>query len=129
MAIDKQVFRSGPYADFIAQAVRVDGVLYLSGQVGHQAEGQTADGLVAQTEVAYQNIAAVLAEFDAGMDNIVDETVFITDLADFAANAAALYRARTEAYGGNPDVCQTVIGVTGLIEPALKIEIKCIAHL
>ena len=28
MAIDKQVFRSGPYADFIAQAVRVDGVLY-----------------------------------------------------------------------------------------------------
>ena len=34
MTISKQTFRSGPYQDFIANGVKVDSVLYLSGQVG-----------------------------------------------------------------------------------------------
>ena len=41
----------------------------------------------------------------------------------------AIYGARAEAYGGIPDVTQTLIGVAGLLLPGLKLEIKCIAHL
>ena len=39
MTISKKSFRSGPYAALIAQAVQVDNVLYLSGQVGMGEDG------------------------------------------------------------------------------------------
>ena len=40
-----------------------------------------------------------------------------------------IYGARAEAYGGSPEVPQTLIVVAGLLLPELKLEIKCIAHL
>ena len=56
MAIEKKSFRSGPFKDFIAQAVQVDNVLYISGQVGMDAEGNAPSSFAEQTELAYQNV-------------------------------------------------------------------------
>lgn len=129
MSLSKQVFRSGPYADFMAQGVKVGNILYMSGQVGIDEAGNIPAGMAEQTVLAYANIRAVLNEFGAGFDNIVDETFLVTSVEETHANLQAIYGARAAAYGGIPAVTQTLIGVAGLVLPALKLEIKCIAHL
>jgi len=129
MALSKKVFRSGPYADLIAQGVQVGNTLYLSGQVGMDEAGNIPTSMAEQTVLAYANIRTVLAEFGAGFDNIVDETFLVTSVEETHDQLEAIFGARAEAYGGTPEVTQTLIGVAGLLLPELKLEIKCIAHL
>lgn len=127
--MERKVFRSGPYAELIAQAVQVGDVIYLSGQVGVDEQGDAPDSLVAQTILAYEHVKAVLAEFGATLHNVVEETVFVTDMAQTMAQVQEVFAARAAAYGGRPDVTQTLVAVSALVDPAFKIEIKCTAHL
>lgn len=129
MTIEKKMYRSGPYQDFFAQGTLVGNVLYLSGQVGIDQDGNTPTSIADQTKVAYTNMQDVLSQFGADMSNIVDETFFVTDMDELFGNIEDVYGARGAAYGGTPEVCQTVVQVVALVQPELKIEIKCIAHL
>lgn len=129
MGITKKVFRSGPYADLIAQGVQVGSTLYLSGQVGMREDHSVPEDIVEQISLAYKNIAAVLAEFGATMENIVDETFLVTSVDEVMENLEAIYGERERAYGQKPEVTQTLIGVAALFLPGLKLEIKCIAQL
>ena len=128
MSIDKKLYRAGPYADFFAQGVLVDDLLTLAGQIGVDANGETPDDLKGQMLVCYENIRAVLAEFGATMENVVDETWFVTDVEECMQQVGDLFSAREAVYGRKPEVSQTLVGVTALVDPALKIEIKCIAR-
>ncbi len=74
MSIEKKTFRSGPYADFIAQGVQVGNILYLAGQVGIDSEGNIPADIGGQARIAYANLKEVLAEFGADMSNVVEET-------------------------------------------------------
>ena len=127
--MERKVFRSGPYAELIAQAVQVGEVIYLPGQVGVDEQGDAPDSLVTQTTLAYEHVKAVLAEFGATLHNVVEETVFVTDMAQTMAEVQEVFAARAAAYGGRPDVTQTLVAVSALVDPAFKIEIKCTAHL
>ena len=129
MSIDKKLFRSGPYKDLFSQGVQVGNVLYLSGQVGVDDRGKAGEDITAQTTLAYASIKSVLSEFGASMENIVDETFFVTNMTEFMGSVEGVYSARAEAYGGTPEVSQTVVQVVALVQPKLKIEIKCVAHL
>ena len=129
MTISKKIFRSGPYADLIAQGVQVGDILYLSGQVGMDEAGKIPTSMAEQAALAYTNIRVVLAEFGATFDNIVDETFLVTSVEETHEQLEAIFGARAEAYGGSPEVTQTLIGVDALLLPDLKLEIKCIAHL
>jgi 2-iminobutanoate/2-iminopropanoate deaminase len=73
----------GPYS----QGVRAGGFIFLSGQIPLDPEtGQiTAGDIVAQTERVMQNISEVLTAANLGFDDVVKTTIFLTDLADFAA--------------------------------------------
>ena len=95
----KKVFRSGPYAELIAQAVQVGDIIYLSGQVGVDERGRAPDDRVAQTVLAYQNVKAVGAEVGAPLDNGVGETVFVTDMAETMSQVQEIFDARASAYG------------------------------
>lgn len=129
MTIEKKTYRSGPFQEFFAQGTQVGNVLYLSGQVGIDQDGNTSISIVDQTKVAYTNMQDVLSQFGSDMSNIVDETFFVTDMDELFGNIEDVYGAREAAYGGNPEVCQTLLQVVALAQPELKIEIKCIAHL
>jgi 2-iminobutanoate/2-iminopropanoate deaminase len=131
MAIDKQVVRFGPLASFIANGVRAGNVIHLSGQVSLDGQGQVvgAGDVVAQVRQAYANVAETLEKFGAGMGDIVDETFFVTDVAGVMADAKAVFTARAEAYGGDPQVSQTMVQVAALVMPELLVEIKCVACL
>ncbi len=128
MGITKQTFRDGPFKEFFAEGVRVGDALYLAGQVGMDQAGNTPDTLTGQLKVAYANIERVLAEFGATMDNVVDETYFVTSVPEFNAELAELGPARQAVYGKPPEVSQTLVQVSALYQPEWKIEIKCIAH-
>ncbi len=129
MSIEKQTYRSGVYKDLFAQAVKVGSTLYLAGQVGIDEKGKPGADITEQTRLAYKNIETVLAEFGATLSNVVDETMFVTDVDEVMSNAKTVFAARAEAYGEIPEVCQTLVGVSKLVMPELKLEIKCIAHL
>lgn len=128
MASERQTARFGPYKDFIANGVKDGDTIYVSGQVGTDHEGNVADDLAGQTRQAYANIEHVLSRFGATMDNVVDETWYVTDIGATMGNVAELFKIRAEAFGKNPEVAQTMIQVSGLVMPELMIEIKCVAR-
>ena len=103
-------------------------LLTLAGQIGVDANGETPDDLKGQMLVCYENIRAILEEFGATMENVVDETWFVTDVEECMQQVGDLFSAREKVYGRKPEVSQTLVGVTALVDPALKIEIKCIAR-
>ena len=110
-----------------SQAVKVGDTIYLSGQISHDATGEIVGvgDVEAQIRQAYVNIEKLLAEYGAGLENIVDETWFVTDIE--SADAAAAGELRKEIFSGNPVVALTVVEIKRLAFPELMIEIKCVA--
>ena len=53
------------------------------GIAGIDPAGNIPDGIEAQTEQALRNLAAVLAEAGASMDDVVKTTIFYADVEDF----------------------------------------------
>ena len=73
----------GPYS----QAVRVGNLLFCSGQIPlDPATGEMVTGDIAtQTHRVFANLAAVLAAAGVGFDAVARTTVYLADMADFAA--------------------------------------------
>ena len=65
----------------------------------------------------------------ANLDNVVDETWFVTDMEQLMAEFKQVYAVRQQAYGTIPETTQTLVQVGALAMPELLVEIKCIAHL
>ena len=127
MKIDKKLVRAGPYSDCFSQGVQVGNILTLAGQLGDDAEGNVPESIRAQMENCYKNIQNVLNEFGASLENIIDETWFVTDIDECMGQVEALFDERQQRYGKIPEVSQTLVQVAGLVDPSFKIEIKCIA--
>mgnify|MGYP006226756071 FL=1 len=127
--MDKKLYRNGPYADFFSQGVQTGNILTLAGQLGDDLEGNVPKDLQSQMENCYKNIEIVLKEFNASFDNIIDETWFVTDIEECMTSVGKIFDSREKIYGCKPEVSQTLIGVSALVDPKYKIEIKCIAYL
>ncbi len=72
----------GPYS----QAVKVNGLLFVSGQLGiDPAVGKLAGNDVeSQCKQVFKNLNAILTEAGMTFSNVVKATVFLTDINDFA---------------------------------------------
>jgi 2-iminobutanoate/2-iminopropanoate deaminase len=110
-----------------AQAVQVGDTIYVSGQVSHDDRGNIVGfgNMEVQMRQAYANIQKVLAEYNATMDNVVEEVLFVTDMD--AAFAAAV-KCRQEVFSGMPVVANTIVQIQRLAFPGLMIEIRCVAR-
>jgi 2-iminobutanoate/2-iminopropanoate deaminase len=110
----------GPYS----QAIRVDGFVFCSGQVGlDPATGKIVDGGVsAQARQVLDNLAAVLASAGSTFDAIVKTTIFLVDINDFAA-VNAVYGERM----GTPPPARSTVAVAALPLGAL-VEIEAVAR-
>ena len=73
----------GPFS----QAIRADGFIYLSGQVGQDpATGKLVEGgVLAETEQVFKSLAAVLEAAGKSFDDVVRAGVFLTSVGEFAA--------------------------------------------
>ena len=127
--MEKKLLREGPYADFFSQGVQVGNVLTMAGQIAVDDNGNTPDDLKSQMIVCYENILKILDHFGGTLENVVDETWFVTDIDECMENVSEIFAEREKIYGCKPEVSQTLIGVNALVQPNLKIEIKCVAHI
>ena len=114
----------GPYVQ--AQVVRLHGgqkLVYTSGQVGiDPATGELVAGAIReQTTRVLANLTAVLRGAGLGLGDVVKTTVFLADMADFAA-MNEVYGA---AFGAVPPA-RTTIAAAGLPKGA-RVEIDCVA--
>jgi len=70
----------------LSPAVRAGDFIYVSGQVPVNEQGEmVAGGIEAQTRQVMENLRAVLALADAGLDDICKCTVWLQDARDFGA--------------------------------------------
>jgi 2-iminobutanoate/2-iminopropanoate deaminase len=112
----------GPYS----QAIRIGNTVYTSGQVAlDPATGElVAGGIDAQTTRVLENLKAVLSAAGLDFAHVVKTTVFLKDMADFAA-MNALY-AKYFAPEGVVAPARSTVQVAALPKNAL-VEIECIA--
>ena len=110
-----------------SQAVQVGDTIYLSGQVGHDDEGNVlgVGNMEVQMRAAYANIEKVLAQYGASIDNVVDEVVFVTDM---DAAFAARVKLKQEVFSGSPVLASTIVQIQRLARPEFLVEIRCIAR-
>jgi 2-aminomuconate deaminase len=121
----------GPYPHFR----RAGGLLFLSG-IGPRVRGSrevpgvtlAADGRVAsydferQCRQVFENVRLVLEDAGSSWDRIVDVTVFLTSMKDFAE----MNRLYAEAFTGNRPTRTTV--EVGRLPTPIAIELKVIAE-
>jgi enamine deaminase RidA (YjgF/YER057c/UK114 family) len=105
-------------------AVRANGFLFVSGQVGSQPDGSPEPELEAQVRLAFQNLNAILAAAGCSFDDVVDVTVFIVDP---ATKFDRIWPIVGEFWGEAPHPTLTGIGVTWLY--GFDFEIKVVAKL
>ena len=109
----------GPYA----QAVAAGDLVFCSGQVGlDPVSGRlVTGGIEAETARACENLAAVLAAAGLGLADVVKTTVYLADLAEFAA-MNAVYASHFPA----PHPARATVQVAALPAGA-RVEIEAIA--
>jgi len=105
-------------------AVRSNGFLFVSGQVGSREDGSAEPDLEAQARLAFDNLNAILAAADCTFDNVVDVTMLIVDP---EANFETMWKVVPDYWGEAPYPTLTAIGVTWLY--GFQFEIKVIAKL
>lgn len=105
-------------------AVRANGFLFVSGQVGSRPDGSPEPDLQAQVRLAFDNLNAILAAAGCTFGDVVDVTVFIVDP---EANFETVWQVVPDYWGDAPHPTLTGVGVTWLY--GFKFEIKVIARL
>lgn len=73
-------------------AVRIEHTLYVSGQVGEDAEGCVPDGIEAQTALAIENAAKLIEAAGATLKDVLMCRCFLQKKEDFAGMNAAYSR-------------------------------------
>jgi len=110
----------GPYA----QAVAAGDWVFCSGQIPLvPGTGEiVVGGVAAQSEQVLRNLAAVLGAAGSGLEHVVKTTVFLADMADFAAMNEVYAR-----HFGSHRPARSTVQAAGLPRRCL-VEIECIAR-
>lgn len=105
-------------------AVRANGFLFVSGQVGSREDGSPEPDLAAQVRLAFHNLNAVLQAAGCTFDDVVDVTMFVVNP---EVNLETVWSIVPEFWGEAPHPTLTGIGVTWLY--GFQFELKVIARL
>lgn len=91
----------GPYS----QAVKVNGLLYTSGQIALTPEGEMMENdIKKQTRQIFANIRAILEDNGSFMDRVIKINIFLTDMNDFGIVNVIM----AEEFGDHKPVRSTV---------------------
>ena len=100
-------------------ATRAGNLVWVSGTVGMDAAGRIPEDVVEQFDLALRNLDTCLKAAGAGPQHVVKVTVFLTDVDDRARINPARQR-----YFGEHRPASTLVEVSALVLPALKVEIE-----
>ena len=109
----------GPYS----QGTIVGSLIYTAGQVALDPKTMEVvpGGVAEQTAQVIKNLAAVLQAAGSSLDKVVKTSVFLVDMADFAA----MNEVYSKAFGDHRP-SRTTVAVVGLPRN-VRVEIECIA--
>ena len=111
----------GPYS----QAIAANGFLFISGQLGVTPSGEFAGADVkSQAQRSLQNLQAILSEAGLGFENVVKTTIFLADIADFAAVNEIYAEFFKEPYPARSTVAVKTLPKGGLVEIELIVATK-----
>lgn len=110
--------------NWYSPAIRSNGFLFVSGQVGSRSDGSPEPELQAQVRLAFDNLNAILSVAGCTFKDVVDVTVFIVDP---ESKFETIWEVVGEYWGDAPHPTLTAIGVTWLY--GFQFEIKVIAKL
>ena len=103
----------GPYS----QAIAANGFLFISGQLGVTPSGEFAGADVkSQAQRSLQNLRAILSEAGLSFENVVKTTIFLADIADFAAVNEIYAEFFNEPYPARSTVAVKTLPKGGLVE-------------
>ena len=97
----------------LVQATRAGGMIFLSGQSSVDEKGVLIGkgNMEAQLHQVYANIAKVLQQFTLTMNDVLEETIYVTDI---PAALTAGPKVRREVYSEHPAVASTLVQVQRL---------------
>lgn len=106
-------------------AVQVGELLFVSGQVAQDNEGNTVGvgDCEAQTRHIMSRIRTIVEAAGATMHDVVKITTFLTNV----ANYPAFSKVRSETFPSNPPASSTII-VAGLVRPEFLVEVEAVVH-
>ena len=107
-------------------AVRVDGLLFVSGCVPVDEDGRLVGGddVVEQTRQVFRNIGATLAAAGARAQDVVKVVVYLTDIDD-----RRLINPVRQEFFGEARPASTLVEISRLAVPGAKIEVEAVAVL
>jgi len=107
-----------------SRAVKVGNIIEVSGTVASGEDGKTVgvDNAYEQTKFIYQKIEKVLREAGSSMKDVVRVRMFVTDISRWQEYG----KAHSEFFK-QIKPCNTMVQVSGLIQPDYLIEIEVTA--
>jgi 2-iminobutanoate/2-iminopropanoate deaminase len=124
---EREIYSGNPPVHGLAQALKVGDMIYVAGTTAYREGHEPVEGMEAQMRATYAKIGDALAHFGATLADVVEQTVFVTDM-DAALKARHV---RLEAYGaaGEHFPASATVEVSRLGRPGLLVEIKVSARL
>ena len=107
-------------------AIRTENIVYISGQVGKDNAGNVVgQDISSQTRQTFDNINGILELCGASLEDIVKLTVFLTHTEDMDN----FRQIRAEYFHPPTLPTSTLVVVSALAQPDLRVEVEAIAHL
>ncbi len=102
--------------------VRGGGLIWISGMVGVRPDGTVPEDTVEQFEVALGQVDAALRAAGGHPRDVLKVTLFLTDISE-----RPRINPIRERYFGEHRPASTLVEVSALVSPALKVEIEAVA--
>ena len=109
-------------ASHYCHSVRAGDLIWVSGIVGMTADGSIPDGTAEQFDVALASMDACLRAAGGAAHTVTKVQIFLTDISE-----RPLINPARIAYFGEQRPASTLVQVSALIDPRMKVEIECMA--
>lgn len=109
-----------PPVSHYCHVVRAGNLIWVSGVVGMRADGTIPEDTVSQFDIAMDAMDACLRAAGGRPEHIVKVQVFMTDISERAA-----INPRRVDYFGEHRPASTLVEVSALVDPRMKVEIEC----
>lgn len=103
--------------------VKAGPLVWVSGIVGMTSDGNVPSETAAQFDVAVDVMDRCLKAAGAGPEHVTKVQIFMTDIKE-----RPLINPRRIAYFGENRPASTLVEVTALVDPRLRVEIECQAY-
>jgi enamine deaminase RidA (YjgF/YER057c/UK114 family) len=110
----------------LVQGAKAGGFVFLSGQLSLDDKGIVVGkgSMDAQMRQAYANVANVLQQFNLTMNDVLEETIYVTDMS-LALSVGP--KIRRGVYTEHPAVASTLVQVQRLVVADALVEIRIVA--